>query len=168
MEGQFVSTLQIPPDLSENDAVVIDVLRAFTTAAWVLAAGASKLVLASSDVEALQIKALMGPASVAIKDGVLSEGFDLGNSPGQVRGADLAGRNVVLRSTNGTVAVNAARRAPLVLSAALANAGATARELRARHAGRGVRHHRRSGTGRGRSRLCRPDSRSGHRLYRTD
>lgn len=119
-------------DLSERPqvpVVVIDVLRAFTTAAWILSGGAERLVLAESVDEALRLKKFMGPGALALQDGPLTPGFDLGNSPGQVRVAPLRGRPVIQRTNNGTVGVYAARHAPLVLCAALNNASATARRL---------------------------------------
>ncbi len=111
--------------------VVVDVLRAFTTAAWVLERGASALFLAATDEEALALKHRLGQDAVAIKDGELADGFDMGNSPGQVRAAELAGRPVVQRTMNGTTAVHAAMHAPVVLCASLVNASATARALHA-------------------------------------
>ena len=121
-------------DPVEHPVVVVDVLRAFTTAAFVLAGGASRLVLCATDDDALRTKRLLGPGTLAVKDGALVGGFDLGNSPGQVRDADLRGRSVVQRTTNGTVAAHRAlgARAPLVLCASLVNASATARALRDR------------------------------------
>jgi phosphosulfolactate phosphohydrolase-like enzyme len=61
-------------------AVVIDVLRAFTTAAYLLDGGASELVLAATDEEALALKQLR-PGALAVKDGAPAAGFDLVNSP---------------------------------------------------------------------------------------
>jgi 2-phosphosulfolactate phosphatase len=123
-----------PAELPEEPTlpvVVIDVLRAFTTAAHALAGGASPLLLAASDEEALALKEDLGPAALALKDGEIVPGFDLGNSPGQVRRAALHGRPVVMRTTNGTVAVHRSMRAPTVLAASLVNASATARAVRA-------------------------------------
>lgn len=122
---------EVPVELN-GPVVVVDVLRAFTTTGWVLAGGASQLLLAATDEEALALKRKLGPDAVAIRDGELLPGFDLGNSPGQVRRADLRGRPVVARTTNGTTAVHAVKRAPLVLCASLVNASATARALQDR------------------------------------
>jgi 2-phosphosulfolactate phosphatase len=58
--------------------VVVDVLRAFTVAPWVLARGAASLTLAANDAEALALKAQRDDRALAIKDGVLTEGFDRG------------------------------------------------------------------------------------------
>ncbi|MGW4813198.1 2-phosphosulfolactate phosphatase [Kitasatospora cineracea] len=112
-------------------AVVIDVMRAFTTAAWAFAQGAERIVLAGSLDEALELKA-RHPGWVALKDGAPASGFDAVNSPGRIRGTDLAGRTVVQKTTAGTVGALAVRGADLVLCASFVVAGATARALHGR------------------------------------
>jgi 2-phosphosulfolactate phosphatase len=112
-------------------AVVVDVLRAFTVAAWVFARGAEKIVLAASLDEALALKA-GHPDWVTLKDGPPAPGFDTANSPGLLRSMDLTGRTVVQKTTNGTVGVHAAKGASLLLCASFVVAGATARLLRSR------------------------------------
>lgn len=133
MRSRVVGTLELP-STPTVPVVVIDVLRAFTTAGFVLDGGASQLLLARSDEEALRLKSGLGPQAIAIKDGELAEGFELGNSPGQVRRADLRGRPVVMRTTNGTTAVHRAIEAPMVLCASLVNASATAQAIAASNA----------------------------------
>ncbi|MFH9819215.1 2-phosphosulfolactate phosphatase [Streptomyces sp. NPDC017230] len=112
-------------------AVVVDVMRAFTVAAWAFARGAEKIVLAESLDEALALKA-SHPDWVALKDGPPVPGFDLVNSPGLLRSADLAGRTVVQKTTAGTVGALAVKEASLVLCAGFVVAEATARVLRTR------------------------------------
>ncbi|GAA4670422.1 2-phosphosulfolactate phosphatase [Streptomyces chumphonensis] len=112
-------------------AVVVDVMRAFTVAAWTFAQGAEKIVLAESldDARALKTR---HPDWVALKDGPPAEGFDLVNSPGVLRAADLRGRTVVQKTTAGTVGALAVKDAALVLCAGCVVAEATARLLRTR------------------------------------
>lgn len=112
-------------------AVVIDVMRAFTVAAWAFARGAERIVLAESLDEALALKT-RHPDWVAIKDGPPAPGFDTVNSPGMLRSMDLRGRTVVQKTTAGTVGALAVKDASLVLCAAFAVAEATARLLRSR------------------------------------
>ncbi|MFD7392283.1 2-phosphosulfolactate phosphatase [Streptomyces sp. NPDC059852] len=112
-------------------AVVIDVMRAFTVAAWAFARGAERIVLAESLDEALALKT-RHPDWVAIKDGPRAPGFDTVNSPGMLRSMDLRGRTVVQKTTAGTVGALAVKDASLVLCAAFAVAEATARLLRSR------------------------------------
>jgi 2-phosphosulfolactate phosphatase len=111
--------------------VVIDVLRAFTTAAVALAAGAHPYRLVGGVDEAHAARAadpsvrLLGEV-----DGLTAEGFDHGNSPTALAGVPLAGVPVVHRSTSGTQGVVRAAAADRILAASFAVAGATARALR--------------------------------------
>jgi 2-phosphosulfolactate phosphatase len=75
-------------------AVVVDVMRAFTTAAWAFAGGAEKIVFAASTDEALALKT-SHPGWLALKDGPPLAGFDLVNSPALLRSADVGGRTIV-------------------------------------------------------------------------
>ncbi len=120
-------------DLAEapSVAVVVDVMRAFTVAAWAFAQGAEKIVLAESLDEALALKA-RHPDWVAIKDGPAAPGFDTVNSPGLLRSIDLGRRTVVQKTTAGTVGALAVKEASLVLCASFVVAEATARLLRTR------------------------------------
>jgi 2-phosphosulfolactate phosphatase len=116
-------------------AVVVDVMRAFTVAAWAFAQGADKIVLAESLDEALALKA-RHPDWVALKDGPPAPGFDTVNSPGLLRSIDLGGRTVVQKTTAGTVGALAVKEASLVLCAGFVVAEATARLLRMRESDR--------------------------------
>lgn len=120
-------------DLTEapSTAVVIDVMRAFTVAAWAFAQGAEKIVLAESLDEALALKA-RHPDWMALKDGPPAPGFDIVNSPGLLRTVDLGGRTVVQKTTAGTVGALAVKESSLVLCAGFVVAEATARLLRTR------------------------------------
>ncbi|MET7732204.1 2-phosphosulfolactate phosphatase [Streptomyces sp. NPDC005402] len=114
-------------------AVVIDVLRAFTVAAYAFAGGAEKIVLASSEDEALELKA-RHPDWLALKDGPPAPGFDAFNSPAMLATHDLSGRTIVQKTTAGTVGALAVADARLLLCASFVVAGATARCLRERGA----------------------------------
>ncbi|MEU7722964.1 2-phosphosulfolactate phosphatase [Streptomyces tibetensis] len=115
-------------------AVVVDVMRAFTVAAWAFGQGAERIVLAESPEEALALKA-RHPDWVALKDGPPAPGFDTVNSPGLLRSVDLGGRTVVQKTTAGTVGALAVKEASLVLCAGFVVAEATARLLRTRASG---------------------------------
>ncbi|MFD5298021.1 2-phosphosulfolactate phosphatase [Streptomyces mutabilis] len=127
MDSRFVGIA----DLVETPsvAVVVDVMRACTVAAWAFAQGAERIVLAESLDEALALKA-RHPDWAALKDGPLAPGFDMVNSPGMLRSIDLAGRTVVQKTTAGTVGALAVKGASLVLCAGFVVAEATARLLR--------------------------------------
>ncbi|MBB4983889.1 MULTISPECIES: 2-phosphosulfolactate phosphatase [Streptomyces] len=132
MDARFLGI----PELTEVPAVavVVDVMRAFTVAAWAFAQGAEKIVLAESLDEALALKA-RHPDWAALKDGPPAPGFDAVNSPGMLRSVDLGGRTVVQKTTAGTVGALAVKEASLVLCASFVVAEATARLLRTRAGG---------------------------------
>jgi 2-phosphosulfolactate phosphatase len=112
--------------------VVIDVLRAFTTAAYAFAAGARRIRLVASVDEALAMKAKRPDAVLMGEDGGRRvAGFDLSNSPVEVAGADLVGREVVHRTSSGTRAVVAASAATRCWCASLVCATATAKAVNA-------------------------------------
>ncbi|MEU9094688.1 2-phosphosulfolactate phosphatase [Streptomyces sp. NPDC048428] len=123
-------------DLAEvpRVAVVVDVMRAFTVAAWAFGQGAEEIVLAESLDDALALKE-RHPDWVALKDGPPAPGFDTVNSPGMLRSLDLSGRTVVQKTTAGTVGALAVKEAQLVLCASFVVAEATAQLLRTRESG---------------------------------
>lgn len=129
MDSRFLGV----PELAEapSVAVVVDVMRAFTVAAWAFGQGAEKIVLAESLDEVLALKA-RHQDWVTLKDGPPAPGFDTVNSPGLLRSVDLGGRTVVQKTTAGTVGALAVKEASLVLCAGFVVAEATARLLRAR------------------------------------
>jgi 2-phosphosulfolactate phosphatase len=116
-------------------AVIIDVFRAFTTAAFCIAAGAREIVLVGDHEHALALKAndpdlfLTGEIG-----GRPIPGFDVGNSPSRIDGLNLAGRRVVQRTSAGTQGVVAAAAASEILLGSLVVAGATVRYLSGRDA----------------------------------
>lgn len=129
MDARFLGIAQLVD--TPSVAVVVDVMRAFTVAAWAFAQGAERIVLAESLDGALALKA-RHPDWVALKDGPPAPGFDTVNSPGLLRALDLGGRTVVQKTTAGTVGALAVKEAQLVLCASFVVAGATARLLRTR------------------------------------
>lgn len=110
--------------------VAIDVIRAFTTAAYAFDAGAAAIFLVDSVAEALAFKAAH-PGSIAMGEdhGLRPEGFDLANSPVGAAQADLDGRLIVHRTSAGTRGVVAARSADRLWASSLVCASATARAV---------------------------------------
>lgn len=127
MDARFLGIAELVE--APSVAVVVDVMRAFTVAAWAFGQGAEKIVLAESPDDALALKA-RHPDWVAVKDGPPAPGFDTVNSPGLLRSIDLGGRTVVQKTTAGTVGALAVKEASLVLCAGFVVAEATARLLR--------------------------------------
>lgn len=112
--------------------VVIDVLRAFTTAAYALEAGAEAIELVASPEAGLARKA--ADSSVVLVGEVGGRpiaGFDHGNSPERMRELDLAGRRLVLRSSSGVQgALAALATCDALLLGSLVTAAATVRVAR--------------------------------------
>lgn len=105
-------------------AVVIDVMRAFTVAAWAFARGAERIVFAETLDSARDLKA-RHPDWLALQDGAPLPGFDLVNSPALLRSLDLAGRTIVQKTTAGTVGALSVADAEVVLCASFVVAEAT-------------------------------------------
>jgi 2-phosphosulfolactate phosphatase len=117
-------------ELAAGVVVVIDVLRAFSTACYAFAAGARDITLISTVEEALALRdqnpelLLMGEAN-----GLRIPGFDFSNSPAEISTADLRGVSLVQRTSAGTQGVVRSRSADRILAASFCNARATANYL---------------------------------------
>jgi 2-phosphosulfolactate phosphatase len=110
--------------------VVIDVVRAFTTAAYAFGAGARHVYLVGGVDDALAFKAAH-PGALAMGEdrGLLPDGFDLANSPVQAARADVDDRVLVQRTSAGTQGVLAASDATRLWCASLVCASATAQAV---------------------------------------
>ena len=113
-----------------GSVVVIDVIRAFTTAAYAFGAGAAEIFLVGTVDDAIEFKARR-PGSLAVGEdrGLRPDGFDFPNSPAMVSRADLTGRTLVQRTSAGTQGALAARDADRLWVSGLATASATARAV---------------------------------------
>lgn len=91
--------------------VVVDVLRAFTTAAYAFGAGAEAVYLVATVEEALAFKREnAGARAMGEEHGRRPAGFDFSNSPVAVSQQDLTGTTIVQRTSAGTQGVIAAHR----------------------------------------------------------
>jgi 2-phosphosulfolactate phosphatase len=97
-------------DIGGKPVVVVDILRATTTIVAALANGARAVVPAGATDEAIRI-------AQNLKDDVLLagerkgeriSGFALGNSPLEMTRETVAGKTLVMSTTNGTLAIQAA------------------------------------------------------------
>lgn len=106
--------------------VVIDVLRAFTTAAFAFHAGAEAITVVSTVEEAFALRdanpdwLLMGE-----ERGLPVKGFDFSNSPVAIANHDLTGRSLVQRTSAGTQGLVQSEKAEHLLAASLCCARAT-------------------------------------------
>lgn len=123
------------PDGLPDCAIAIDVLRATTTIATALHAGA-EAVATFSDLDALRQAGAAWPPERRLllgeRGGQTVEGFDLGNSPLDCVPDVVGGKRLFLSTTNGTRALQRIANAPAVLTAAQVNRGAAVSYLRER------------------------------------
>jgi 2-phosphosulfolactate phosphatase len=110
---------------------VIDVFRAFTSAAVALANGAAGIVMVRSVEEALALRdAGIGQICMGEVRGRAPPGFDFGNSPFEISGVDFGGKAIVQRTSAGTQGIVAAgKRAVGLYAASLVTADATVRAI---------------------------------------
>ena len=111
--------------------VVIDVIRAFTNAAFAFSRGAKEIYPVSTVEEALKFKAEV-PDSMACGEvgGLPPEGFDFGNSPTQTNTLDLHKRILVQCTGAGTQGIVRSVHADIMLAASLVVANATVTHVR--------------------------------------
>lgn len=120
------------PSLPSQCVVVIDVLRATSTIVAALAAGAAGIIPVLTPEEARALARTMPGGRVLLggeRKAVRIPGFDLGNSPREYQAEAVAGKTIILTTTNGTRTVHAASAAARVLMGAILNAAAVARAV---------------------------------------
>jgi len=111
---------------------VIDVFRAFTTAAVAFSRGAASIIMVSGVEDALSLRQQgAGQICMGEVDGRPPPEFDFGNSPYELLTADVAGKTLIQRTSAGTLGMTAAHRAEQRYACALVTAGATVRAMRA-------------------------------------
>jgi 2-phosphosulfolactate phosphatase len=118
---------------ASGTVVVIDVFRAFTTAAIALQRGARRIIMVDSLERALELRR-RGTAQYCIgeREGAKPSEFDFGNSPAEIAHADVAGKVLVQTTTNGTAGITAASGADAIYAGALVTAEATVAAIRRR------------------------------------
>ena len=121
-------------NLSETVCVVIDVLRATSSMVTALSNGARAIIPVMGIPEALSLRSQQADMLLAgEREGVripveLTGGiaFDLGNSPREFKKEVVAGKTIVMTTTNGTRALRACAHAKKVLVASFLNLRAMA------------------------------------------
>lgn len=106
--------------------LVIDVLRAFSTAAYAFSRGAKEILLVSGVEEALILKTQIPNSKIMGEVGGLPpKGFDFGNSPSQIIEQDITGQTLIQRTGAGTQGAVRCVNADNLLAASFVVAGAT-------------------------------------------
>ena len=110
--------------------IVIDVIRAFSTAAYAFQVGAESINLVSSVDEALTLKKKI-PGSLVMGEvgGLPPHSFDFGNSPTQILEQDLKGKRLIQRTSAGTQGAVRSVNAGAMLAASFVVARATVRYI---------------------------------------
>ncbi|MBF2097342.1 MAG: 2-phosphosulfolactate phosphatase family protein [Gloeomargaritaceae cyanobacterium C42_A2020_066] len=118
-------TPELVPDAGRPDcAVVVDVLRATTTMATALQAGAEAVQVFSDLQQLLDVSATWPDSKrlrVGERGGRVVEGFDMGNSPLDCTPACVGGKRLFMSTTNGTRSLARVQASPAVVTAALVN-----------------------------------------------
>ena len=117
------------PDLTGSTVVVIDVLRATSSVVEALVNGARGVYPAPSTEEAIKLASSLGREDTILcgeARGLKVEGFDLGNSPQEFSAETVAGKRLVMSTTNGTRALFLVEDAVRVLICSFTNLSAVA------------------------------------------
>ncbi|MDJ0617956.1 MAG: 2-phosphosulfolactate phosphatase family protein [Calothrix sp. MO_192.B10] len=113
-----------PTDVLPECAIVVDVLRATTTMAKVLASG-GEAVQVFSDLDLLKQTSESWAAEKRLRagerGGAKVPGFDLGNSPLDCIPEKVEGRRLFISTTNGTRALQRVQKAKVLITAAFVN-----------------------------------------------
>lgn len=134
--GEFTALSQ--RDLSQSVCVVFDILRATTTMITALANGAEAIIPVAEISEALTLRqrnpgVLLAGERHGMRiraDLTGSIDFDLGNSPREFTAERVAGKTIVMTTTNGTRALRACSGARVVLVSSFLNLRATTNWIR--------------------------------------
>ena len=113
--------------------VVIDVFRAFSTACYVIGAGAEKIIAVGELGAVFSLKEkhteyiLMGERGEK-----MPPGFDFGNSPSQLQDIDFTGKTVIQTTSSGTQGLVNAIHADEILTGSFVNVGAIVSYIKSR------------------------------------
>ncbi len=96
-------------DIKNSIVVVIDIFRATSSICYGIENGAEAIIPVATVEECLEFKE-SGFLLAAERNGEIVEGFDFGNSPFAYTKEKVAGKTVVLTTTNGTIAIHQSRK----------------------------------------------------------
>ena len=94
-------TLSFETTTSEDISIMVDALRASTTITLALNKF-EKIIPCSSPDEALKIKEEYGGVLAGERNGKKIDGFDIGNSPTDIKELETSEKRLILTTTNGT------------------------------------------------------------------
>lgn len=115
---------------AEGTVIIIDVFRAFTTAAIAFDRGVREITLVAEAEDALVLhRRGVGDLLMGEVGGERPDGFDFGNSPFEVSQAELDGKTLVQSTRAGTVGVAAAAKADTIYLGSFVVAQATVDDI---------------------------------------
>lgn len=130
-----MSIVGMDAEIPAGVVVVIDVIRAFSTAAVAFERGARDIACAPSlDVGRDLRRRYPERLLVGESDGLKPADYDFGNSPFELSTARLAGRRLIQSTSNGTVGLLRCPDPAALLAVSARNVGATARWIATNHA----------------------------------
>ena len=111
---------------AEGVVIIVDVFRAYTTAAVALSKGVDKIILVAEIAEAIALRERgVGDLCVGEVGGMRPAGFDFNNSPSALSRADIEGKTIIQSTRAGTVGMVAATKADKLYGGSFAVASAT-------------------------------------------
>jgi len=111
--------------------VVIDVFRAFSTACYVFAAGADKIIPVEHVEEAFELKNILKDVvMLGERNERKVPGFDFGNSPTHIMNQDFGGKTIIMTTSSGTHGIANATLADEIITGSFVNAEAIIRYIR--------------------------------------
>jgi 2-phosphosulfolactate phosphatase len=113
-------------------AVVVDVFRAFSVACYAVDNGAKEYFAVGDADRARELAEEHDGILIGERDCIKIDGFDYGNSPTEIEGADFSGRTVVHTTSAGTQGLVGCPEAEEVLTGAFVNAKAIVEYIRER------------------------------------
>lgn len=123
----FLPQFVAEAEMAGSTVVVVDLLRASTTICQALASGAREIIPFVEVELAAQAASDYGREEVLLggeRGGARIEGFDLGNSPVEYTSEAVFNRTILFTTTNGTRALDHARKADQVVLGAMVNLSA--------------------------------------------
>lgn len=119
---------------ARGTTIVIDVFRAFSTACYLIAAGAEKIIPVLHVEEALRLKKQF-PEAILLgeRNEKKVQGFDFGNSPTYILEKDFRGKTIIMTTSSGTKGLMSAVDADEILCGSFVNAGAITDYLRSKN-----------------------------------
>ncbi|MFN2339656.1 MAG: 2-phosphosulfolactate phosphatase [Halanaerobium sp.] len=116
---------------AEGLTVIIDVFRAYTTAAYLFAAQAEKIFIVSRVETARRLKEeLNNPILIGERKGIKIDDFDFNNSPYFISQHNFSGKEIILSTSAGTKGIIAAENAAEIITGSFVNIKAAAEYIK--------------------------------------